>query len=95
MELHEIPEAFQSRLRLMMISALLTGEKSFNELKSLTQATDGNLSVQLTKLEGWGYVRTERVIENKKTRTIVFLTDEGRADFHAYVRMLTGLCDLS
>ena len=93
MELHEIPEAFQSRLRLMIVSALLTGEKTFNELKASTGGTDGNISVQLSKLEGWGVVRIERSIENKKTRTLVFLTDEGRTSFTEYVRMLQHLID--
>ena len=53
MELNNIPEAFQTKLRLMIISALVTGSKSFNELKSITGASDGNISVQLSKLEEW------------------------------------------
>lgn len=43
MEINAIPEAFQTKLRLAVLSALLTGEKNFRELKGITEATDGNL----------------------------------------------------
>lgn len=51
MEINAIPEVFQSKLRLALLSALLTGTKNFRELKSITEATDGNLGAQLKKLE--------------------------------------------
>ena len=43
MELHEIPAAFQSRLRLGVVAALMTGPKDFTTLTKLTEATPGNL----------------------------------------------------
>ena len=43
MELFKIPEAFTNKLRLAIISALVTGEKNFKELQRLTDATSGNL----------------------------------------------------
>lgn len=91
MELNEIPDAFQSRLRLVIISALMTGDKTFSELKSVTKATDGNLSVQLTKLEEWGYVSLKKTFLSKKPLTIASLTDQGRLDFEAYVKLLSSL----
>lgn len=88
MDLTEIPEAFQSRLRLMVISALTMGRKSFTELKAVTAATDGNLSVQISKLEQWGYITVEKVFVKRKPVTTCELTEQGLSDFKAYVEML-------
>ncbi|MBQ8212800.1 MAG: transcriptional regulator [Clostridia bacterium] len=88
MELIEIPEAFQSKLRLMIVSALTMGKKSFTELKAITHATDGNLSVQITKLEQWGYVTVSKLFVNRKPVTTCELTPKGLADFQAYVDLL-------
>ena len=88
MELNNIPEALQTKLRLMLISALVTGSKSFNELKSITEASDGNISVQLSKLEEWGYVNINKSIINKKTRTEIQLTQFGKNTFREYIELL-------
>ena len=55
MEINTIPEAFQTKLRLAVLSSLLTGKKNFRELKSTTSATDGNLGAQIKKLNELGY----------------------------------------
>ena len=52
MELYEIPTAFQSRLRLGVVAALMTGPKDFTTLTKLTDATPGNLGKQMELLEG-------------------------------------------
>ncbi|MBQ7346610.1 MAG: transcriptional regulator [Clostridia bacterium] len=88
MELTQIPEAFQSRLRLMIVSALVMGKKSFTELKSITAATDGNLSVQISKLEQWGYLTVEKLFVAKKPMTVCKLTPKAISDFKEYVEML-------
>lgn len=93
MELPEIPEAFQSRLRLRIVSALIMGKKSFSELKDVTNATDGNLSVQLSKLEAWGYVSVEKLFVNRKPLTLCTLTDVGRKAFREYVEMLNAVLE--
>ena len=49
MEINAIPEAFQTKLRLAVLSSLLTGKKNFRELKTITSATDGNLGAQIKK----------------------------------------------
>ena len=49
---YQIQEAFCSKLRLQIISNLISKKLFFTELKNLTNASDGNLSVQLKKLEG-------------------------------------------
>ena len=88
MEISEIPEAFSLPLRLKLISSLVDGTKSFQELKELTLATDGNISVQLTKLENWDYVKSKKAIRNKKMHTSYQLTDFGRKQLEEYVELL-------
>lgn len=91
MELNNIPEAFQTKLRVAILSALVTGKKSFKEMKQLTGATDGNISVQVGKLEELGYVVTSKTFIGKKPCTIYALTAAGRESFAAYVEMMAGI----
>ena len=51
MKINDIPNLFQSKIRLAIITSLIDGSKDFKQLKELTEATDGNLSTHLSKLE--------------------------------------------
>ena len=91
MEITEIPEAFQSKLRLTIISALMKESCSFAELKRIAGATDGNLSVQITKLELLGFISVKKEIVGKKTLTTCTITEQGRKSFIEYVELLNGI----
>ncbi len=91
MELHDIPEAFQTKLRLAIISSLLAGKKTFKDIKQITKATDGNISGQITKLEELGYVITSKGFIGKKPCTTYQLSEAGRQSFLDYVAMLEKL----
>ena len=91
MEINAIPEVFQSKLRLALLSALLIGTKNFRALKSITEATDGNLGAQLKKLEEAGYIVIEKAFINRKPQTSCRITDFGKAQFKEYVEMLEGV----
>ena len=71
---YQIQEAFCSKLRLQIISNLVSKKLLFTELKKLTNASDGNLSVQLKKLEGWEYIKSEKKLINGKGVTPVSYT---------------------
>ena len=88
MELHEIPVAFQSRLRLAVVAALMTGPKDFTTLVKLTEATSGNLGKQLEWLEIDNFLCGRRDILGRRQRSTYWLTETGRETFLAYVRML-------
>ena len=60
----------------------------FNYLKEQTQATSGNLSVQIDKLSAAGYIDVRKEIVGRKTRTSCRLTDKGRAALDNYVASL-------
>lgn len=66
----------------------MTGEKNFRELKEITGATDGNLSVSLSKLEEAGYIKITKDFFNNKPRTRCSLTVKGKNAFVDYVNML-------
>lgn len=91
MNIANIPEVFNVTLRLKIISGLITSSKTFNELLNITQATNGNLSIQLTKLETWGYLTSNKVIEKKKTKSTYTITPFGLHQFEEYVLLLQSI----
>jgi DNA-binding HxlR family transcriptional regulator len=74
------------RLRLGVMAFLADGGTAdFNTLKAKLAASDGNLSVQLRKLEDAGYVQIAKSFAGRKPLTRVAITDKGRAAFVAYL----------
>lgn len=87
-----IDEVIHGRLRLGVMAYLSTaGTADFNELKAKLQATDGNLSVHLRKLEEAGYVAIEKTYAGKKPLTRAALTNKGREAFVAYLDAISRL----
>lgn len=87
-----IDDVIHGRLRLGVMAYLSTVSPApFVELKSKVNATDGNLSTHLSKLEEAGYVRIEKTFLGKKPLTLVHLTKQGRAAWIAYLNRLQTL----
>ncbi len=85
-DISNIDEVIHGRLRLGVMAYLASAEMAdFNALKSRLQATDGNLSVHLRKLEEAGYVAIEKSFAGRKPLTQVRLTPTGRKAFVAYL----------
>ena len=85
-DIEAIDEVIHGRVRLGVMAYLSSvGSADFNELKARLQATDGNLSVHLRKLEDAGYVDVEKTFVDRKPRTSVSLSDAGRAAFLRYL----------
>lgn len=85
----ELNPILHSQLRLAVMSVLMSvGEADFVYLKEKTEATAGNLSVQLDKLFDAGYIAVEKTFEGKRPRTLCRITPAGRAAFEAYVEVL-------
>ena len=89
MELSQIPAALQSRLRLSVIAALLSGPKKF--LQDLTGATAGNLGKQLEQLEEEGYLDSKKEFVGRRPNTTYRLLPYGREQFTQYVALLESL----
>ena len=88
MNINSIPEIFQSRVRLAIISALLTGDKTFSQIKVITHAADGSLNMHLVKLEGIKFVGSKKEFVDKKPRSTYSLTQTGKTAFKEYVELL-------
>jgi DNA-binding transcriptional ArsR family regulator len=88
----DLDRVIHERMRLAIVSALAANPSlSFRELKSLLQATDGNLSVHARKLEEAGYVLCEKSFEGRVPKTEYRLTAEGRRAFEKYLDHLEAL----
>jgi len=84
-QLEQIDPVIHSPTRLKVMTYLYLVENiDFVYLKRVTDLTWGNLSKHLTKLEEAGYVIMEKTFENKKPKTLIWLSDEGRAAFQQY-----------
>mgnify|MGYP002748024070 FL=1 len=89
MMFRELDPLLHSQLRLAIISLLVgLDEADFVYLKERTEATAGNLSVQIDKLSQAGYIEVEKGFEGKRPRTVCRITAQGRAAFAEYVDAL-------
>jgi DNA-binding MarR family transcriptional regulator len=84
-QLEEIDPLIHSPTRLKVMTYLYLVENiDFVYLKRVTGFSWGNLSKHLTKLEEAGYVAMEKTFEDKKPKTLIWLSDEGRQAFQQY-----------
>ncbi len=89
MMFRELDPLLHSQLRLAIISLLVgLDEADFVYLKERTEATAGNLSVQIDKLSQAGYIEVEKGFEGKRPRTVCRITAQGRTAFVQYVDAL-------
>ena len=91
-ELHplaDLDRVIHSPARLMMMTYLYVVENvDFIFLMRLTGLTWGNLSSHLSTLEEAGYVNIEKRFVQKKSHTLVNLTEKGRQAFRDYKQLL-------
>ena len=80
------------RIRLGIVSALaVNASLTFNDLKKLLHATDGNLSVHARKLEQAQYVTCTKSFANRLPRTEYRLTPLGRRALDRYLDTMESL----
>ena len=92
LDLGKIDDVIHGRLRLGIMVYLASAEVAdFNELKSVLDATQGNLSVHLRKLEEAGYIEVEKGYSGRKPLTRARLTAKGRAAFTEYLSAMSNL----
>lgn len=88
----ELDRLIHERMRLGIVSALAVNERlSFNALKQMLGASDGNLSVHARKLEEAGYVACSKGFEGRVPRTEYELTDSGREALERYLAHMEAL----
>ncbi|MDZ4681037.1 MAG: transcriptional regulator [Saprospiraceae bacterium] len=85
----ELNKAFESRIRLGIMSALMVNDfVDFNALKDLLELTDGNLASHMRALEQLAYVRVEKSFQGRKPNTRYAVTPEGRLAFEQHIALL-------
>ncbi|NOZ62340.1 MAG: transcriptional regulator [Calditrichaeota bacterium] len=78
-----------SRVRLAILSILISSkEAEFTFLKETIGATDGNLSVHLSKLEQAGFVKIKKSFAGKRPLTTISITEVGKKAFSNYLNAL-------
>lgn len=87
--LKKLDPILHSELRLAIMSLLISVTKAeFKYLKENTEATAGNLSVQITKLENAGYITVKKGFKGKMPQTTCTITQKGLEAFEIYVKNL-------
>ena len=87
-----LDRVIHERVRLGIVSALAVRETmSFNDLKKLLKATDGNLSVHARKLEEAQYVSCTKRFDGRVPRTEYRLTALGRRSLERYLDHMEAL----
>ena len=87
-----LDRVIHDRTRLAIMSALAVNESlSFTELKTLTETTDGNLSVHARKLEDAGYLHCDKSFAGRTPRTDFKLTSTGRRAMEKYLDHMEAL----
>jgi DNA-binding MarR family transcriptional regulator len=80
------------RTRLAILSALaVNASLTFNELKELLRATDGNLSVHARKLEDAGYIGCTKSFAGRVPKTRYRLLPAGRRALEKYLDHMEAL----
>jgi len=91
----EFNEIIHQPVRLRIMSALVTleagDEVDFTYLRDLLEVTDGNLGAHLRKLEEAGYIAVNKTFVERKPRTYVSATADGRQAFQEHVAALESI----
>ena len=86
---NDLDPILHSQLRLAVVSLLIgVKEAEFTFLKEKTNATAGNLSVQIQKLKDAGYINVVKQFKDNYPQTICRITPQGVNAFEQYVKNL-------
>lgn len=85
----DLDPILHSQLRLAVMSLLISvQEAEFTFIREKTNATAGNLSVQIQKLKDAGYIDVVKQFKENYPQTMCKITPDGIAAFEQYVKAL-------
>jgi DNA-binding MarR family transcriptional regulator len=88
-------ELILSKTRLGIIAALMSGDKlDFTYLRNALNLSDGNLSIQIRKLEEAGYIKVEKIFVDRKPKTFCKITRKGQKAVKNLIGKLEALINL-
>lgn len=90
--LSKLNKAFESRVRLGIMSVLIVNEwVDFNTLKAYLELTDGNLATHLKALEESGMITVRKQFIGRKPRTSYHITTGGREAFFEHIHAIEAM----
>lgn len=85
----DLDPILHSQLRLAVMSLLVSvKEAEFTFIKEKTEATAGNLSVQINKLKDAGYIEIKKQFKDNYPQTLCKISPKGIEAFENYVKAL-------
>lgn len=91
----DLDPLLHNQLRLSIMSLLIANEQiSFNYIIEQTEASRGNVSVQITNLEEAGYLEVEKSFVKKKPLTTMKITPKGLDAMDVYTLALKDYLNL-
>ena len=85
----DLDPVLHSQLRLAIVSLLMNNQEAeFTTIKERTNATAGNLSVQINKLREAGYIEVVKDFKDNYPHTLCKITSAGKEAFGNYVKSL-------
>ncbi len=88
----KIDDVIHSRIRTAIMAVLISvDEAEFTFIREKINATDGNLSVHLKKLEENNYITVTKKFVDRKPHSSYRITDKGRKAFEDYIRTLENI----
>jgi DNA-binding transcriptional ArsR family regulator len=85
----ELDPILHSQLRLAVMSLLIgVKEAEFTFIREKTNATAGNISVQIQKLKDAGYIDITKQFKDNYPQTVCKITKQGIKAFEEYVNNL-------
>ncbi len=91
----ELNQIIHQPIRLQIMASLVTlkddSEMDFSTLRDLLEVTDGNLGAHLRKLEESGYIEINKEFVDRKPRSFISATPQGRRVFQEHVTALEAI----
>lgn len=92
MKIDQLNKAFESRVRLGIMSILMVNDwADYKEIKEKLDLTDGNLASHITGLEKLEYIEIRKRFVGKKTNTSYAITKLGKKEFKQHINALEKL----
>jgi DNA-binding MarR family transcriptional regulator len=93
-DIGKIDDVIHGRMRLGIMAYLADADVAdFSELKKVLDATQGNLSDHLRKLEDAGFITIDKSFLNRKPLTRARITKAGREAFANYLTAIAKLIE--
>jgi DNA-binding MarR family transcriptional regulator len=87
--MQELNRILHQPIRTQIMAYLITFDScDFINLKKRFNLSDGHMTTHMRELLSHEYVEAEKIIEDKKSRTLYRITQKGRSAFTEYVTIL-------